>query len=513
MNIENLNPENNNSNNLNGVNTNVSPMEPTVTTPNITPPNNGQPQINANNMGANLNSTIVPDNNAQVNSGLNQNANVSSIPMNNMMDLNNNIQMNSGLNQNANIASMSINNSINPQVNQATPINLQPEGVASELPINNEPEPLMGSTLTANTPLVNNPNPPVQSEPNFNNSLNNTIAENPPVFGGVPTPPNAPILSDIPPASKKKKGNKKVLIILLVFILILGIGGGVYYFLNTAKTTAIVVNPILTDWELGVPLSNNASDYADISGVDPASCKVNNNEINKDVMNTYSYSITCPGIDEVKSTLRVRDTKGPNVKLKEVIVKPNTDVLVEDFVSKCEDVSINKECDISINDSSIDLKELLSETGDYDIPLSIKDDFNNETLVTAKLIVDENAPSSFLNCEVTTPFESTTKASVSLTYEYGMSDANDISTAKKVLVYQFDNKTDYDEIKQSYETNNTIDNLSGNVTFDDEHYRVELEVSLNVEDLKTEFNTPNDLKTYEDIAVYHESVNDFCSLP
>ena len=94
------------------------------------------------------------------------------------------------------------------------PINLQPEGIANEVPVAERPEPLMGATLTANTPLVNQE--PVKPEPLENFNTNNTISENPPTFGGVPTPPNAPILSDaIPAKPSKKKGGKKSLIIIL----------------------------------------------------------------------------------------------------------------------------------------------------------------------------------------------------------------------------------------------------------------------------------------------------------
>ncbi len=391
------------------------------------------------------------------------------------------------------------------------PINLQPEGIANEVPVAERPEPLMGATLTANTPLVNQE--PVKPEPLENFNTNNTISENPPTFGGVPTPPNAPILSDaIPAKPSKKKGGKKSLIIILVFILVLGVGAGLYYFLNIANTSKVVVNPILTDWELGTPLTDNASDYANISGVDPSTCKVDNSAINVYIMNTYAYSVSCPGVDEVKATLRVRDTKGPNVVLKDMVVKPNTTVLVDDFVSDCSDVSLTNGCDVTISDSSIDLDELVKEAGDYEIPLSIKDDFNNETLMTAKLTVDENAPSLFLQCEVSKEFETETMAAVQQSYEYGINDQNEVSTVKKTLIYQFESVEAFTSAKDKYDSEGKLDGLSGNVLFDEENLRIKLEINVDVANLKTELNASNDLKTYEDVAIYHETANDFCSL-
>ncbi len=525
MNIENLNPEeNNNNNNVNvGASTNsfVAPLEPTFANVNSNPVGDSvspAPSIEPLNPGANsfASAPLSPGVASPSPAPVSPDPGVTSAPL--PVGPNPDVTpVPSPVGPNPSVTPAPSPVGPNPGVTSSSPINLQPEGVASENVVVNPPEPLMGATLTANTPLTNKEALQPVNESNASNNTINTISENPPTFGGVPTPPNTSSVDTLvsePKKDKRKGKGKKSLIIILVFILILGIGAGVYYFLNVSQTSSIVVTPILNELELGSTLSDNLSDYASFSGIDPASCKLNNSAINVDIINTYSYSISCPGLSEdVKSTVRVRDTVGPVVKLKDVVVKPDTDVLVDDFISKCSDLSLNGDCDVSISDSSIDLDELVKEVGTYEIPLSIKDDFNNETLVTANLVVSDDAPSLFLNCEVASDFKTTTKANVRGSYEYGINDADEISTAKKVLIYQFDSESDYLELKSSYEANQTIDNLIGDVSFDDDNYRAVLEVNLDVEELSVELDSDSEIKTYEDVAVYHETSGDFCSLP
>ena len=501
MNIDNLNPENNNQNNLNsGINPlepNIAPVEPNFGTPPINPaPNLGTQVVGEVNNSASTmgvidgqvsNPTVSPVNTQPVNP----------VPT-------------------PGVATPPVQNPGG--VQPMTSINLAPEGVASNTPVVEPPSPLMGATLTANTPLTNEQNNNNTSINNQNlNPNNNVISENPAMFGGVPTPQDVPPVDNmIPSMPPKKKGGKKAVIIILIFVLILGIGAGVYYFLNVANTStknSISVVPTVKEWELGQKLSKNASDYATISGVDASSCTVNTDAVNINNPNTYTYSITCPGIDAVSSEIRVRDTLGPEVVLKELVVKPGSEVLVEDFVSKCDDPSISNDCDISINDDSINLDELVTKAGTYTIPLIIKDDFNNQTEIEATLIVDENAPSQFLSCEIAKPFETTTNATIAENYEYGLNDNNEIVSVERVITYKFKTSEDYEQVKNDYNTNSTIEQLTGEASFDDKKFIINYNIKMDVSDLKEAFESENDLSTYEDITLYHENAGDFCSLP
>ena len=502
MNIDNLNPENNNQNNLNsGINPpepNIAPAEPNFGTPPISPaPINSEPMPGP---------APVPP--------------VSPSPMPGPAPVNPEPVPGSAPVPPVSPSPMpgpTSGSPVSPQTMSS--INLAPEGVASNTPVVDPPSPLMGSTLTANTPLTNAQqmnNGPINNQ-NINQA-NNMISENPATFGGVPTPQDAPVMDNmIPSVPPKKKGSKKAIIIILIFVLILGIGAGVYYFLNVANVStpinSISIVPTLNEWELGEKLSKNASDYATISGVDASSCTVNTDAVNVNTPNTYTYSITCPGMDTVSSDIKVRDTKGPEVVLKELTVKPNTEIDINEFISKCEDPSLSKDCDIAIKDESIDLKELVTSVGTYTIPLIIKDDFNNETEVEATLIVDENAPSQFLSCELAEPLESTTSATVSENYEYGLNDNNEIVTVKRKISYKFKKQEDYEQAKNDYNSNSTIDELTGEASFDDKKYIINLDIDVDASDIKSELNAETDLKTYEDITLYHENAGDFCSLP
>ena len=510
MNIDNLNPVNNNQNNLNsGINPpepNIAPAEPNFGTPPISPePTPGVPPVSPSPMPG---PAPVPPVNPEPVPGPAPVPPVSPSPM----------------------PGPALVPPVNPEpapgpgpVQPVSPqtmssINLAPEGVASNTPVVDPPSPLMGSTLTANTPLTNEQqmnNTPVNAQ-NIN-PANNMISENPATFGGVPTP-QAPVMDNmIPNKPPKKKGAKKSIIIILIFILILGIGAGVYYFLNVANVSApissISIVPTLTEWELGEKLSKNASDYATISGVDASSCTVNTDAVNVNEPNSYTYTITCPGTDAKSSDLRVRDTKGPEVVLKELTVKPGSEIEINDFISKCEDPSISNECDITIKDDTIDLNELVTNVGTYTIPLSVKDDFNNETEIEATLIVDENAPSQFLSCELAEPLETTTNAVVSENYEYGLNDNNEIVTVKRKISYKFKKQEDYEQAKNDYNSNSTIDELTGKASFDDKKYIINLDIDVSASDIKSSLKADTDLKTYEDITLYHENAGDFCSLP
>ena len=497
MNIDNLNPENNNQNNFNPINpgeTNVAPMEPNFGTPPINPepvPGPiGTPPINPEPIPGPIG---IPPVNPEPVPGPTGIPPVNPEPIPGPTET--------------------------PPVNPMGTINLNPEGVASSEAFVEQPSPLMGSTLTANTPLTNDPinqNNNMNNTPiNNPNNMINEIPNNPTTFGGVPTPSEAPIANEFIPKPSKKKGGKKAIIIILIFVLILGIGAAVYYFLNVSNPkTSVSVTAYLGEWELGTELSQNITDYANITGIDPTSCTLNTDAVNVNVANSYTYSITCPGLKEpVTGSLKVTDNKGPEVKLKKLTVKPGTEVLPEDFIESCTDPSVSKECDISIKDDSIDLEEIVSEVGEYTIPLSVKDDFDHETEVDATLIVDENAPTTFLSCELNTDYVTTTNGDITITYEYGANDNGELVSISKVATYKFKKQSDYDAAKTEYDNNKMLDDIKGTATFDDKAKIITLVSDIDISDLQTELDSDTELKTYEDVAIFHEDVGDICSLP
>ncbi len=411
----------------------------------------------------------------------------------------------------------SVLENLQPVNEQVEELNLAPEGVVVNEVTTPTPEPLVGSTLTADTPLIKKPEEktqPIASEqPNVNNNIN-VIETNPPTFGGIATPTENS--NPLPVQEPHKKDNtKKIIIIILVVILILSIGMGVYYFLNIAntKTPQTIVTPKISEWELGKTLSSKITDFADFTGIDANSCTLDVSNININETGNYSYTITCPSLKQpITKDITVHDTLGPEVELKEVFTTPNTNVSLEDFVLSCEDPSLEDKCEIIIADETISLEELVKKEGEYTIPLTIRDDLNHETKVNASLIVTENAPVMVLDCVSNAEEETTTSATVTSSYKYGISANNEIVSINKILDYQFKGSEDYLKAKEEYNQNSTIDNNKGVATFKDSDNKLSLKTEMKLEDLKAEFNLEQAPQTFQEISTFHENLGDKCSL-
>ena len=227
-----------------------------------------------------------------------------------------------------------------------------------------------------------------------------------------------------------------------------------------------------------------------------------------------SYSITCPGLREpATETLRVKDTKGPEVKVKDLIVKPGTEVLVEDFIAECTDPSVADECEISLSDESDSLEDMVKEEGEYTVKITARDDRENSTEVEATLTVSKDAPSTYLSCKLSKDFETTTNGTVTVSYDYGANDNNELVSVVKKVTYKFKKQSDYDATKTEYEENKTLDGIVGKETFDDNAKTLVIEVEIDPSDIQEELESDTELKTYEDVAIFHETAGDSCSLP
>lgn len=360
-------------------------------------------------------------------------------------------------------------------------INLQPEGVVPPIPNNVPPaqngvEPLMSTTLTPET-SINNFTQPVQSQ-NMNNSMmqnqmnqqpnlmgnmgmNQNIMPNNQmnIMGGVPIPP--PLPSEEPGKKEKKKGNNKILLIILVVVLILGIGFGVYYFLVASKAkTKILINTTRVEAELGSELELVAANFATVDGYDINSCTVNTN-LDINTYGTYQYSVTCGNVTSEAKTIMVRDTQAPVVTLKDVIVIPNAAIEAEDFLEKVEDAS---EYTVAL-DAEVDT----STPGTYEVTITISDEYENVTTVKGNLIVDENAPTTYLVCQKEQTEEDPT---ITNRYRFGISGSGSRYDTKKIVTFTYEKEEDYKEAVNEYEENKSINNISGTAKFDMKNFTI-----------------------------------------
>ena len=385
-------------------------------------------------------------------------------------------------------------------------VNLQPEGVVMPQPADsansNTVQPLMGTDLSAQSAV--NLNQDMASQPT-NTMINNPVGGMPNnnigMMAGVPVPP-APIEE---PKEKKKKKNKfnKPLLIVLVVVLIVAVGSGVYYFLFASKKkSGVTITALIPDTvQLGAPFNNDISSYVRVSGADINSCTLTSN-LDTSIVGTYRWSVTCGNTSTGEKTVIVRDTIAPVVVTQDVTVVPNTEVTADEFIASVDDASL---VTYEFADGSVDT----STPGSYTVSIIASDEYENQTTVTATLIVDENAPISYLTCsyeEVPINYDA---AIVTVSYEYGLG-ATALYNQKKIVLYTFNTLEDY-EAAAAEISENGFDGYNGVVSANADDYTIMIEVPLTVDELATEFNQSPFPTTEDEIESLHTTRGDVCT--
>ena len=535
MNNENQNVNNGSFNNVMGSNSNSTPINSNVgAVPNPTPvnptvgavpnpipvnPNIGvvpNPMPVDSNVGAVPNPMPVDPNVGAVPNPMPVDPNVGAVP--NQMPVNPSVgAVPNPMPVNPSVGAVSNPTPVSPNVGAASNampvnnvsdgfVNLQPEGVVTpqaSVPENaNTVQPLMGTDLNAQSG--------VHLNQEVSSQLTNTVMNNPVggvsnnnigMMGGVPVPP-APIEESHDNKKKKIKMNKTLLIVLVV-VLIAAVGGGVYYFLFASKKkSGVTITALMPDIvQLGAPLNNNISSYVRVSGADINSCTLTSN-LDTSVAGTYKWSVTCGNTSTGEKTVTVRDTTAPVVVTQDVAVVPNTVVTADEFIASVDDAS---SVTYEFADGSVDT----STPGSYTVSIIASDEFENQTTVTATLIVDENAPVSYLTCsyeEVPINYDT---AVVTVSYEYGLG-ATALYDQKKVVLYTFSALEDY-EAAATEISENGFDGYNGMVTANADDYTIMIEIPLTVDELATEFNQTPFPTSGTEIENLHTTRGDMCT--
>lgn len=380
--------------------------------------------------------------------------------------------------------------------NASGTINLQPEGVVEPIP---EPtastssgvEPLMSTPLNETTNLNSRPNPymdnnmngmgmPTQDmgiNPNNNPQpmgmnqvgampMNNSID-----MMGVPTPPQIPSEEN----KKKKKGNNKILLIILIVVLIAGVGFGLYYVLVLSKqkttTTAVTITPILTEVERGTSMEEIASNFATVTNYDINSCTVDT-DLDTLTVGSYEYTVTC-GTATASQTVAVTDTSAPFATAMDVIVAPGEEVAPEDFI-----YGIDEE----ISGCTFEFENPVdtSAEGTYQVQINISDAYENVSNITANLIVDANAPQSFLYCQ--------DNADEVTSYRFGIDASGNLYNSKQIVTYSYEDEAAYNTAVQEYKNTNSLNNVTGIASFDSQSLQITLMQDIDTTELATAFN-------------------------
>lgn len=395
-------------------------------------------------------------------------------------------------------------------------LQLQPEGTVVPEPLNNPTsnvaQPLMGATLNDQTVLNSTSVPTGTNDMNAFGNVSNTPVNNP-LGGGMPAVPpnNMGMMGGVPAPPVIPSGNEKnrkkmstPLLIVLIVVLIAAVGFGVYYFLFASKKKApnVVITPILTELELGNDLENDPKFFGKVSGMDISSCKIETN-IDYNKVGTYTYSITCGNKQSLDNKVIVKDTLAPDALLKDVIVLPNTTVRVEDFIEEVIDAS---PCTYEFK-SAIDT----TQEGEFDVDIVLTDAYGNETTVTGFLLVDSNAPQYYLVCEQEGDSETYETAKILNTYRYGINPNGEYYNSQKVVTYTFESEEDYLTAKEAV-IPNEFDGLKGNISYDDEAFKIVVNQKITMDDLSLEFNlTPFPTGEF-DIENYHLDHSGSCTI-
>lgn len=388
--------------------------------------------------------------------------------------------------------------SMNSNMNSIPDANMNPMGMNSMnqsnsfdmLQSNNNSSPFGNTGMPQQAPMGENPfaQPNMGMNPNMNGN----------VFGSVPTPP----VGNLDGGKKKSKLKfSKTTIILIVVLVIAIIGCGVYLILTKASQTKTKGDISTKDLvlELGKPLSTNITDYALISGFNASTCTLDTSKVNTKRMGSYEYTITCGSTSKAGSIV-LQDKTAPVVAVKEVMVTPGTLVSFEDFIVSCDDYT---DCSYEFEDQSQSLETLVQTVGDYNLNLVVSDDYDNKTTVSLHLIVSDDAPVRNMYCTPTSTEDDDLKASLEVSYNYGINTSDILARTEKTYFYTFDNEEDYLAVKNNYSETTGINGVIGQTVFDDEEFTITILVSMSETDLGKDFNMNPFPTDYEGLRQFH----------
>ena len=218
-----------------------------------------------------------------------------------------------------------------------------------------------------------------------------------------------------------------------------------------------------------------ASTLVKVTGYDINSCTVTGN-LNVFLAGTYSYTVTCGNTTLSSQTVEVKDTTVPVVELKEVVVRPNSEVSAMDFVASVTDASPYTAEYVTKPDTSA--------IGTYEVSIIVSDAYDNKTEeLKGTLVVSENAPESYLICT-----SDNVETEFTTNYRFGISEGGALYNQKKELTYTLDTKEAYEAMKNEYKESKTINGVKGLAVFNDKKLEVVFTYEVPLEDLAKEFN-------------------------
>ena len=119
------------------------------------------------------------------------------------------------------------------------------------------------------------------------------------------------------------------------------------------------------------------------------------------------------------------------------------------------------------------------------------------------MIVSDDAPVRNMYCTPTPTEDDDLKASLEVSYNYGINTSDILARTEKTYFYTFDNEEDYLAVKNNYSETTGINGVIGQTVFDDEEFTITILVSMSETDLGNDFNMNPFPTDYEGLRQFH----------
>lgn len=379
-------------------------------------------------------------------------------------------------------------------------VNMPPDGIETlELDDNMVNSSSLNNNMSNLTANVEN-NVSVTPEPAYTNpkTINLTSA-----FENSKTIGTTPPISLEPEKKFRKKKNNKTLFVIIVIILLFGVGFGTYYILKYTNLlnskSKIEIN--IKNLEINVEdeLSTNITDYADIYGTDVKNCVLSTKDVDVNVEGIYTFDITCGDINK-KGEIKVIDNKELEVETEKVYKVKGDTINANEFILNPKN-NYNYEI---LNKEEVD-SYLNSNPGKYQVKIKVTKGTRVKE-IEETLVILEYKINGYLICSSKEQNlnDSSTKKVVSNKFVL-LNDSNFSfsNIAYETYEFKFFDEMEYTSYLAKYKTDGSIiiDNVTGEVEFNNDSLIISITNELNEDEIKEKFNG-NNLPNYSSIKRY-----------
>ena len=335
---------------------------------------------------------------------------------------------------------------------------------------------------------------------------------NPQIINPTPMPgfENPEVIGTTPPISleeekqPKKKGNNKILFIIIILIVLAAIGFGTFYVLKytdlLSKNEGVTITTKNIELNVGDSLTNDIKDFATISGTSSSNCTLNTLDVDVSNAGTYEYTVTC----------------GKITKTGQVIVTKNKEIeIATKKVYKVKDEQLSTNINDYATISGTDIKNCTLDTEDVDITQAGTYNYKitcDSVEGTGELVILEYKIKGYLVCTSKEQTDSNLNAATTISNKFAIVDDGNNSygnIASEINNFKFNDEEKFADYLADYNINKTLtlNNVTGDVTFDNENMTISISRELD-EDTVKEYGEDN-IKNYSSLRKYFTETKNY----